>query len=159
MIKEFFENLPDEKAMLAFGADLSVACNEAAVIFFYGNLGAGKTTIARGFLRGKGYSGKVKSPTYTLVEPYEIESQKIFHFDLYRIKNPGELEYIGLQDYVSESAICLVEWPQNGLEELLSADLCIHINSFMDGRQVRVEAVSELGQKILEHLATVREKT
>jgi tRNA threonylcarbamoyladenosine biosynthesis protein TsaE len=153
MITELQKFLPDEEASLAFGGKLAAACDaEAAVIFLYGDLGAGKTTLARGFLQRLGYPGKVKSPTYTLVEPYEIGAQKIFHFDLYRIQDPHELEFIGLADYFSLNALCLVEWPQNGLQALPIADVSCYIMSYSTGRQIRLEASTPHGQNILERL-------
>jgi tRNA threonylcarbamoyladenosine biosynthesis protein TsaE len=151
--QEFQKFLPDEEATLTFGAKLAGACHtEAAAIFLYGDLGAGKTTLVRGFMQGLGYVGKVKSPTYTLVEPYEVGAQKIFHFDLYRIQDPHELEYIGLGDYFSLDALCLVEWPQNGLQALPIADVSCYIMSYSTGRQIRLEALTPHGQKILERL-------
>jgi tRNA threonylcarbamoyladenosine biosynthesis protein TsaE len=144
--------LADEQQTLAFGAELALACGDTAVIYLHGDLGAGKTTLTRGFLRGLGFTGKVKSPSYALVEPYEVNSQKIFHFDFYRLHDPSELEYIGLPDYFIPQAICLVEWPQNGGELLPQEDLSCYIETQSNGRQIRLEACSPNGQKILERL-------
>jgi tRNA threonylcarbamoyladenosine biosynthesis protein TsaE len=150
--------LPDEEHTLRFGAKLAAVCGETAVIFLQGDLGAGKTTLTRGFLRALGFEGKVKSPSYTLVEPYEINSQKVFHFDFYRLQHPQELEFIGLQDYFIPNAICLVEWPQNGGELLPAADLSCYIESYLTGRQIRIEAHTPHGQQILRQLTDVQGK-
>ncbi len=145
--------IADENAMLQFGAKLAEYCGDTAVIFLYGDLGAGKTTLARGFLRGLGYTDKVKSPTYTIVEPYAVQHKKIFHFDLYRVSDPRELEFIGIQDYFIPQAICLVEWPEHGKEVLPVADLSCHIDTQMTGREIKLTANTERGRKILAQLA------
>jgi tRNA threonylcarbamoyladenosine biosynthesis protein TsaE len=145
--------LPDEMATLAFGEQLALASGSTASLFLYGDLGAGKTTLTRGFLRGLGYADRVKSPTYTLVEPYEIGAQKVFHFDLYRLQDSSELEFIGLQDYFIPQAICLVEWPQKAEELLPQPDVSCYIMTSTTGRQIRLEASSPHGHQILERLA------
>jgi tRNA threonylcarbamoyladenosine biosynthesis protein TsaE len=150
---EWEKFLADETATLALGTQLAAACGSTAVIFLHGDLGAGKTTLSRGFLRGFGYAGRVKSPTYTLVEPYEVNTQKIFHFDLYRLHDCRELEFMGWQDYFIAGAICLVEWPQNGEELLPHADVSCYIKTSSTGRHIRLEASSPHGQKILERLS------
>jgi tRNA threonylcarbamoyladenosine biosynthesis protein TsaE len=149
---QFNQFIPDEDQMLAFGSRLAPLCGNTAVIFLYGNLGAGKTTLTRGFLRGLGYEGRVKSPTYTLVEPYEIHHQKIYHFDFYRLHNPEELEFIGIQDYLIPQAISLIEWPEHGAGILPTADLSCYIEPKSEGRQIRMEAHSAHGRDILKHL-------
>jgi tRNA threonylcarbamoyladenosine biosynthesis protein TsaE len=105
------EFLADEAATLAFGGRLAAALRGDELIFLEGDLGMGKTTLVRGLLRGLGYSGSVKSPTYTLIEPYEFDGWRIYHLDLYRIADPAELEFIGLDELMEERAIVLVEWP------------------------------------------------
>jgi tRNA threonylcarbamoyladenosine biosynthesis protein TsaE len=149
---QFNQFIPDEDQMLAFGSRLALLCGDTALIFLYGNLGAGKTTLTRGFLRGLGYEGRVKSPTYTLVEPYDIHHQKVFHFDFYRLQNPEELEFIGIQDYLIPEAISLIEWPEHGAGILPTADLSCYIEPESDGRQIRIEAHSAHGRDILKHL-------
>lgn len=144
--------VPDEKQMLALGATLAALCAHAEVIYFLGDLGAGKTTLCRGFLRGLGLTGIVKSPSYTLVEPYEIQGRSIFHFDFYRINDTQELEFIGIKDYFGAGAICLVEWPERGGEQLPTADLSCYIENRLEGRQVRIEAYSLQGKTIVEQL-------
>lgn len=144
--------LPTEKAMLDFGARLANACGKSAVIFLYGNLGAGKTTLARGFLRGLGYEGNVKSPTYTIVESYSLQSITVYHFDLYRVRDVQELEFIGIKDYFNENSICLIEWPEHGAEMLPPADLACYIEAHHEGRKIKLEAYSAEGKNIVNQL-------
>lgn len=139
----------DEKAMTQLGIQLSQACQNHAIIYLYGSLGAGKTTFVRGFLRGLGFKGKVKSPTYSLVEPYEINHQWIYHFDLYRVKHFSELEFIGVSDYMHSKTICLIEWPENGGEALPASDISCYIKHLDQGREMRIVANSEWGNTIL----------
>ena len=144
--------LPTEESMLSFGSQLAAACGKTAVIFLYGPLGAGKTTLSRGFLRGLGYAGHVKSPTYTLVEPYDTHARTVYHFDLYRVKDPAELEYMGIQDYFRPDTICLIEWPEHGLGVLPQADLSCYIELQGRGRKFDVKAHSAQGETILRAL-------
>ena len=116
-------NLSDEAATLAAGAALAKAMPAGAIIYLHGDLGAGKTTLMRGVLRGLGHQGKVKSPTYTLVEPYEFGAQRVYHFDLYRLKSPSELQELGMHDYADGQAACWIEWPEKGAGYLPPADV------------------------------------
>lgn len=138
--------------LLALGSRLAQATMKGTVIFLQGPLGAGKTTFARGFLQGVGYRGKVKSPTYTLVEPYETTQYAIFHFDLYRLTTAAALKDIGLQDYFSASTICLIEWPENGQPFLPSPDLACYIDFAPTGRHLCFQPHSAQGSQIFQHL-------
>ncbi|ROM49797.1 tRNA (adenosine(37)-N6)-threonylcarbamoyltransferase complex ATPase subunit type 1 TsaE [Pseudomonas poae] len=138
--------LADEDAMVAFGLRIAQVTAGAGLIFLEGDLGAGKTTLSRGIIRGLGHTGAVKSPTFTLVEPYEIGQVRAFHFDLYRLVDPEELEYMGIRDYFDEDALCLIEWPDKGTGFLPKADLTITITPHESGRQLKLLPQSVRGQ-------------
>lgn len=118
--------IKNEEEMINLGVKLSQNHEKYTTIYLSGDLGAGKTTLVRGFLRGLGYKGKIKSPTYTLVETYDIAGKRFNHFDLYRLQDPTELEQIGLDDYIKDQT-CLIEWPERGGELLPKADVTIKI--------------------------------
>ena len=130
--------LADEDAMVAFGQRIAQVTAGAGVIFLEGDLGAGKTTLSRGIIRGLGHGGAVKSPTFTLVEPYEIGAVRAFHFDLYRLVDPEELEYMGIRDYFDGDALCLIEWPGKGTGFLPKPDLTITISPHEHVRQLKL---------------------
>ena len=104
------------------------------LLFLSGPLGAGKTTFTRGFLQGLGFHGNVKSPTYTLVESYELDTLTVHHFDLYRLRHPTELLDLGLEDYLSQHAICLFEWPEQGGDLMPPADITCRLSISDDNR-------------------------
>ena len=134
------------------GRRIAAACPAGGMIYLQGELGAGKTTWVRGFLRGLDYTGKVKSPTYTLVESYQLHGRPIHHMDFYRVNDPGELEAIGLCDYMDGSGTCLVEWPERGADQLVNPDVLIQITITGKGREVSLAAHSDAGARILQAL-------
>lgn len=147
----FYASSPEETQLLA--SDLASACQavlpQSVVIYLSGDLGAGKTTFSRYFIQAFGHRGSVKSPTYTLVEPYAVDGVDIYHFDLYRLSSPEELEFMGIRDYFSSNTVSLIEWAENGAECLASADLVISIEINGDGRQFSISASSVQGAKLL----------
>jgi tRNA threonylcarbamoyladenosine biosynthesis protein TsaE len=143
---------PDENAMVARGANLAAVAAPGLVIYLSGDLGMGKTTLSRGFIQSLGHPGAVKSPTYTLVEPYELGGQQVYHFDLYRLGDPEELEFMGIRDYFNGEAMCLVEWPARGEGALPPADIRIKIEREGSGRRLLLCADTPLGRGVLEQM-------
>ncbi|MGX9862742.1 MULTISPECIES: tRNA (adenosine(37)-N6)-threonylcarbamoyltransferase complex ATPase subunit type 1 TsaE [Pseudomonas fluorescens group] len=138
--------LADEQAMSDFGARIARVTQGHGLIFLEGNLGMGKTTLSRGIIRGLGHAGAVKSPTFTLVEPYEIGDIRAFHFDLYRLVDPEELEFLGIRDYFEDDAMCLIEWPDKGAGFLPKPDLTITIGPQDSGRSLKILAEGSRGE-------------
>lgn len=154
--QELAFDLRDEAATVELGSALGRAIAGGGIVYLEGTLGAGKTTLSRGVLRHFGHQGAVKSPTYTLVEAYELNARRIFHFDLYRLGDPEELEYMGIRDYFAPDAICLVEWPERGEGLLPAADLrvkveVIHYNS-APRRRAHITAHTPAGSAMLQEL-------
>lgn len=134
--------LPDTAASERLGGQLAAVVEAPALILLSGDLGAGKTTFSRGFIQSLGHHGPVKSPTYTLIEPYELPAARVFHLDLYRLHDPGELEFLGLPELLAQNGICLIEWPERAGEELPMADLTIRLQHVDDARQAKLIAHS-----------------
>jgi len=141
--------LADEQQMVAWGRQLGLAARPEASIYLQGNLGMGKTTLCRGVVQSFGHAGVVKSPTYTLVEPYDFAEGLVYHFDLYRLADPEELEYLGIRDYFSVPALRLIEWPDRGAGILPRADLELQIDMQGTGREITVKPYSERGRSIV----------
>ncbi len=144
-------NFADEVAMLVWAKSAAKQLSGGLVIHLIGDLGMGKTTLSRGLIQGLGHEGNVKSPTYTLVEPYELERLTVYHFDLYRLADPEELEYMGVRDYFSPATVCLIEWPEKGVGVLPQADISINITQWQLGRCLTLTAASTNGQAQLEN--------
>jgi tRNA threonylcarbamoyladenosine biosynthesis protein TsaE len=143
--------LPDESATLAFGEALAPALIPGMVVFLSGDLGAGKTTLARGVLRSLGHTGRVKSPTFTLVEVYKLSRLNFYHFDFYRFDRPQELADTGFREYFAPDAVCLIEWPEKAAG-LPPADLHLELKLDGPGRTVEVRADTEVGRLCLDRL-------
>jgi len=148
--------LADETATINMGTALAkIVLNElekGIVVYLNGDLGAGKTTLTRGFVQGMGHKGNVKSPTYTLVEPYELTKWQVYHFDLYRLSDPEELEYMGIRDYFADNCCCFIEWPEKGRGMLANADITIEMAYSDEQRNITLSAISDLGQQVLDSL-------
>lgn len=146
----------NENEMLALGKSLFQVMQSEGVIFLHGDLGMGKTTLCRGVVLAAGHVGAVKSPTYTLVEPYSFGQLAIHHFDLYRLSDPEELEYLGIRDYFSAGMLSLIEWPEKGKGFLPEADIEITITLQGVGRQLTFVSNTLKGEKSLRKLAEIR---
>jgi len=131
--------LADEAATLACGETLAAALAPGVLVFLRGNLGAGKTTLVRGILRGLGHDGSVKSPTYTLLEPYNLPSYLVYHFDFYRIADSQELDFIGIDELLDSPAIKLVEWPERVEDRLPAADVEVRLHVQGEGRHIDID--------------------
>jgi tRNA threonylcarbamoyladenosine biosynthesis protein TsaE len=145
-------HLADESATLALGVAIAHNLTAGLVIYLHGNLGAGKTTLSRGILRGLDFMGKVKSPTYTLVEVYELSSLNLYHFDLYRFNDALEWEEAGFREYFNEASVCLVEWPEKAAELLPPPDIHLYLTLNDESRDAELVALSQEGQLCLNRL-------
>ncbi|MFZ9038471.1 MAG: tRNA (adenosine(37)-N6)-threonylcarbamoyltransferase complex ATPase subunit type 1 TsaE [Gammaproteobacteria bacterium] len=144
--------ITDENEMRQLGARLLAACEHGGVITLKGELGTGKTTLVRGALEAEGVTGGVRSPTYTLVEYYPLDRITVVHFDLYRLADPEELEYLGYRDYLNPQTLCLIEWPQRAAEYLQVVDLEIEIEYDPQGRRVSLSPQTEWGRLLVSRL-------
>jgi tRNA threonylcarbamoyladenosine biosynthesis protein TsaE len=147
-----------EQRQEAFGATLAKLIDAPCIIYLAGDLGAGKTTLARGFLRGLGHEGRVKSPTFTLLEPYELADFHCYHFDLYRLAEPEELLFLGIEDLLQPDAVLLVEWPERGKGVLPEPDLMINVSYEGRARRVALQANKEKGSQIINNLQKLWKK-
>jgi tRNA threonylcarbamoyladenosine biosynthesis protein TsaE len=138
--------MASEDAMIDFGAKIAQVTDGNGIIFLEGDLGAGKTTLSRGIIRGLGHVGAVKSPTFTLVEPYKIGRYRAYHFDLYRLVDPEELEFLGIRDYFEGEALRLIEWPRLGAGFLPKPDLTITIRPHAEGRTLTLSPEGSRGE-------------
>ena len=154
--------LENEEATLAFAQTLAKYCLPGTAIYLYGDLGSGKTTLVRGLVQYFLPDARVKSPTYNLVEGYDLKSaksnpqhlQQLYHFDLYRLAHPEELEYLGGRDYFDSDAVCLVEWPIRGEGWLKPADLEIRLEYKTNGRLLEYSGLSETGRRLEQNITT-----
>lgn len=137
--------LPTENDTLEVGQRLAFHASTPLLVFLEGDLGAGKTTLVRGFLQGLGYKSVVKSPTYTLVETYSIQSMCLYHFDLYRLSYPEELEFMGMREYFSADAMIFIEWPEKGEGFLPEPDLVLRLMNHLEvGRMLTIQSFSQI---------------
>lgn len=153
MILKYETTLADLDSTDRLAKKIANALMPGVVIYLYGVLGAGKTTLVRAILGALGHTGVTKSPTYTLVETYNINSLHVNHFDLYRLADPSELEFIGIRDYMNGISVCILEWPDKGSGYIPSADLEVTIQLYADCRKAVLVATSPNGVKILEAIS------
>ncbi|NOQ94563.1 MAG: tRNA (adenosine(37)-N6)-threonylcarbamoyltransferase complex ATPase subunit type 1 TsaE [Methylophaga sp.] len=143
--------LESESDTLKLGAQIAQHCpSQQFTIHLEGDLGAGKTTLTRGLLRQLGHKGNVKSPTYTLVEHYSLKDRAIFHFDLYRLTDPEELDYLGLDDYLSHNSLCIIEWASQGGDFLPKPDLIITLSYQNHSRNAELTVSSPAAKALCE---------
>ena len=139
-------HLPTESDTEAFGAALASVLHPGLKIWLQGNLGMGKTTLTRGVLRALGHEGKVKSPTYTLIEPYVVSRLDLYHFDFYRFNSPEEYLDAGLDEYFADQGVCIVEWPDKAVPYLPPPDVEIRLEAQDEGRFVEIDGTTEAGR-------------
>jgi tRNA threonylcarbamoyladenosine biosynthesis protein TsaE len=151
---EFTATLPDDAATQALGARLARILVPGLSVWLSGDLGAGKTTLTRGLLRELGFAGRVKSPTYTLVELYPFSRFNLYHFDLYRFVDPDEWADAGFREYFNDTSLCLVEWPEKGGELLPEPDIRVRLDIPDAGRIAHVQGLTEAGRQCVARLST-----
>lgn len=149
---QFSVYLPDEAATVAAGRELGRLLEGRGLVTLQGNLGGGKTTLSRGLIQSLGHQGAVKSPTYTLVEPYEIGPLRVFHYDLYRLSDPEELEFLGMRDFLDADTLTLVEWPERAAKLLPPADLALNLQVEGTGRRLEWQGLTPRGQRVSQAL-------
>jgi tRNA threonylcarbamoyladenosine biosynthesis protein TsaE len=147
-------NLPDSDATLHLGEALAAGIAPGRVVHLRGDLGAGKTTVVRGLLRGLGYAGRVKSPTYTLLEPYELSRLHLYHFDFYRLEDPNEWLKTGFREYFNDALACVVEWPERAGPLLPPPDLDVHLEFAGSGRRATLEGRSDWLSSVQQQLGS-----
>lgn len=135
--------------MQQLGERFAAKLNPGQRVHFHGPLGAGKTTLIRGILRGLGHDGTVKSPTFTLVEPYALPGRSVYHFDFYRLRGAEELEFLGIRDYLQGQGICLIEWAERGADLLPPPDVDVYIEPVEDERNVQWVSRTDSGNELL----------
>ncbi len=145
-------DVASEEDMVALGRRLAHGLDRVRLLYLRGPLGCGKTTLVRGILRGLGHHGPVKSPTFTLVESYAL-ARNVHHFDLYRLKDPEELEFLGIRDYLQGEDLCIVEWPERAGRVLSAPDVDVMIEATDMGRHVQFTAHSAGGESLVSGLA------
>jgi tRNA threonylcarbamoyladenosine biosynthesis protein TsaE len=145
-------NLPDAGATAALGEALAAGAGPGRVLHLRGDLGAGKTTLVRGLVRALGHAGRVKSPTYTLVEPYELSSLHLYHFDFYRLKNRSEWLSAGFREYFNAQSMCVVEWPERAEDLLSPPDVDVRLEFEDESRRATLAAHSPAGEAWLSSL-------
>ncbi|WP_227817656.1 tRNA (adenosine(37)-N6)-threonylcarbamoyltransferase complex ATPase subunit type 1 TsaE [Nitrogeniibacter aestuarii] len=146
-------HLKDEDDTLAMGAKIAPALTPGLVIYLVGDLGAGKTTLVRGLLRALGHTGSVKSPTYTLIEPYVVSRLNLYHFDFYRFTSPDEYLEAGLEEYFTNEGVCLVEWPDKAAPYVAAPDVEIGLTVAGDGRDITLRPLTESGRECTKTIA------
>ena len=155
-MQHFSNHLNDEAGTLALGVSLARALAPGLTIYLHGDLGAGKTTLTRALLHAAGYAGHVKSPTYTLAEPYSLtiagKPIQVIHFDLYRMASAEEFLEAGFREEFNESNVCIVEWPEKAETVLPQPDINVFLEVSGPGRDVKLQALSDKGNQCLDRL-------
>nr|BET44386.1 MAG: tRNA (adenosine(37)-N6)-threonylcarbamoyltransferase complex ATPase subunit type 1 TsaE [Candidatus Aschnera chinzeii] len=144
--------LANENKTINLGYQLAKNMKNNFILFLYGNIGVGKTTLVRGFLQGLGYENNIKSPSYSIIESYLVSDYSVYHIDLYRLNNAREFEILGMRDFLSFNSICLFEWPQNGGHYLPTPDLVIKLSYHLYGRKAKLISHTMYGNIVLQKI-------